>query len=271
MTTQDPAARPPTGPTDPQQSTYSSASPPSPPTPRGAGSARGRHGLIPIAVAALALVVASASALVSWRAIDRANDARDIALARGGQGGGAATSDPSAGPSTAGPASTEPSQGLASEPADPEATGSVPVLNEQTKYEIRYAKQPLQIQAACNMTVNLDLDEPRVQVDDSIAELLYMRPCSSQPATLTLTGGAQGSEVDSPDSTPAECVDKIRTSPIGIGVALPIRRGRVFCIMTSLNTARERADTWKIVVLETSAVGEDGTVGLDASAWNIPI
>ena len=44
----------------------------------------------------------------------------------------------------------------------------------------------------------------------------------------------------------------------------------MYCIKTALGQARESAQTWKMVILSVNSVSEDDTIGLEASAWDIP-
>jgi hypothetical protein len=235
--------------------------------PTGARVRRSKRGLFTLSVAVLALIVAFVSAALSWRALDQANDARDIAnagkggvpvVAASGQVVGASTTEPSVVGTPTGDVPTE-------APAE----GEAPVLNAQTQYGGKYADQSMTIPAGCNDYVYIDLDEPRVGVDPGDADVQYFDPCGNDPATLGLSDQVRGSEAPTATVTPIECADRIRTSPLGQGKQ-PVRTGRVFCIMTSLGAAKSRGDTWKMVVLSIVATGQDGTVSVKASAWNIP-
>jgi hypothetical protein len=302
MTTQDPSSGPPTGPSGPPPSkdapppvrtTYGTASVPPPAVPQSRSAEPGRpggavpppavpppstksdqappgsrRGTIAVGVALLALIVSLASAVFAWRAIDQANDARDMALAGGGRSspgtdpaGGGVTTAPT---TDAGPAATTKAPA-----ADPNATPAAPVLNEQTKYRVKYTKRAMNLQTRCGSDLYIDLDEPRVRVDASVAELSFSMPCGTDPAYFKLTG-AEGSAVESPKITPSDCNDKIQLSPVGDDVQLPARQGRVLCVKTSLGRADAAGDTWKMVVVEVTATGEDGVVSIEASAWDIP-
>jgi hypothetical protein len=227
----------------------------------------GRRSLIAIAVAIAAVVVALGSLGISWRALDQAGDARDIANARG-PAGPAATQEPATGPTTE-PAPADPTDAPAV-PVDPAATGPLPTLNAQTQYTVKYTGESLKmVVAGCTDEMYIDLDEPRLRVGLGSAELSFETECSGGTQTLKLVNGAVGSEAESPTTTPAECNEKIRTSPLG-EIAQPARRGRVFCVMTNLDIARASGDTWKMVVVEVKSTAQDGTVTIQANAWNIP-
>ncbi|MBW6436920.1 hypothetical protein KZ829_24565 [Actinoplanes hulinensis] len=221
--------------------------------------------MLALAVAVLALLVGSVAAVQSWRAADKASQAleRIDALAVPPPVV-PATPVPTESPTNAAP-NTEPVQ----EPTDLTATGAVPVLDAQTQYKERYAGQNLRVPADCNEATYVDLDEPRVKVDSSAAEFYHEDPCGSGAAYLKLSSGVEGSVVNSAVVTPFECAEHIRTSPMSSD-SYPTRRGQVYCIMTSLDTARATAGTWKMVLLEVTATGQDGTVTFKASAWNIP-
>jgi hypothetical protein len=232
----------------------------------GARVRKSRRGLLTLSVAVLALLVAVASAALSWRALDQANDARDIANAKGGVPVGPASAQPT-GVSTPNPSPEPPA--TADVPTPPPAEGEAPVLDAQTQYGVKYTNQSMTIPAGCNDNVYIDLDEPRVGVDPGDADVQYYDPCGNDPATLDLSDQVRGSEAPTTTVTPIECADRIRTSPLGQGKQ-PVRTGRVFCIMTSLGAAKSRGDTWKMVVLSVVATGQDGTVSVKASAWDIP-
>jgi hypothetical protein len=217
--------------------------------------------LFAVVVSVLALLVAVVSAGLSWRAASKADEALDRIA-----GLAAPVGQPSEPVTEPTDAPTQP--GPTDEP-DPNATGAAPELNAQTQYTTHYTDQAMRLPSGCGDYITVDLDEPRVAVDSSAAEIRYIDPCGSTPAYFTLGEGVKGSEVDSESVTPIECADRIRTSPLSSDNQ-PIRRGQVFCINTSLDTARSSASTWKMVIVSVTAVARDGTVSLTASAWNIP-
>jgi hypothetical protein len=227
----------------------------------------GRRSLVAIAVAALAIVVALGSMLVSWRALDQASDARDIANARGTEPPAVPVDAPTQNPTTD-PVSTDPTD-VPTAPDDPTTTGAVPTLNAQTQYTVKYEDESLKISAGCTEAMYIDLDEPRLGVASEIAEISFDTPCGSGPSTISLSPGVVGSAVDTAETTPADCNDKIRTSRLS-ETPQPARRGRVFCVMTNVDNARTSGDTWKMVIVEIASTAQDGTVTLRVDAWNIP-
>jgi hypothetical protein len=232
-------------------------------------SPRPRKGLVFVAfvVAAVALIVAAIGAFSSLRAADRADEAIakiDALAAQRQQDPAPPEPLPSAGDSAA------PSPEAST--ASPEGEGgNVPSLTPQTQYKQRYADEALTVASKCNSDVLIDLDEPRVQVNDVVSEITFGIGCnSSSPPQITLRSGVEGSEVTSDSVQPVECAEKIRKSPLADNTAIPIRRGQVYCVKTSLDTARSSATSWKMVVLSVTAIAQDGTVSLKSSAWEIP-
>ncbi|MEV6490784.1 hypothetical protein AB0M20_19520 [Actinoplanes sp. NPDC051633] len=225
----------------------------------------GPLGLITFGVALLALIVASAGVVLAWRADSHAAEAAkkaDILALRPTQ-----------------PAPPPPAPADSSDPAPAESTtaptesdgNSVPTLSPQTQYAVKYTGEVLTLPPKCGRQIYVDLDEPRVQVGVNISEFLYGKGCSAGDSPhINLQNGVEGSEVPAASVTPAECAEKIRASPLADNADVPIRRGQAFCIKTSLDTARNAAISWKMVVLSVTATAQDDTVGLRASAWDIP-
>jgi len=214
----------------------------------------------------LALLFGLFAAVQSGRAADKAGQALDRLdrLA-------APTAPPAAAvpPPANTPAGEEPSTDPATAEPDPNGTGTTPELNAQTQYKQRYANQALRVAADCNAGIHIDLDEPRVKVDQALGEFSYYDPCGAPAGYLNLGSAIEGSLVSSSAVTPIECAEQIRTSPVS-SENQPVRRGQVYCIKTSLDAARASAGTWKMVVLEVTATAQDGTVTFKASAWDIP-
>jgi hypothetical protein len=222
-----------------------------------------RLGLLAVgAVAGLALLIALAAVVTSWRvtsSVDKLRATVDkLAAAPQPDGAPGTTTE-----STPAPAET-------TEPTDATPTGSVPSLNAQTRYTVNYTKKRMRISAECSNTVYIDLDEPRVQAPSDAAELTLNTGCTTATPKLTIyDDDVQGSETESDSVTPAECNNQIQLSPLP-RTGLPVRQGQVYCIMTSLSKARASAVSWKMVVLTVTSVAEDRTVALEASAWDIP-
>jgi hypothetical protein len=218
--------------------------------------------LLAIVIAGLSLVVALGSAVFAWRAIDQAQDARDIALA--GRGG-------SVQPPAAGAESTRPpaAEQTPPPPADPVAT-EPPSLTVTTVYTEKYGKQSLTMHPGSCNEIYADLDEPRVNVGpEKVADIGLQAACGSAEPFLFLTDGVDGSTAATSGMTPNDCSDKIRTAPVAES-RIPVRQGTVVCLTTSFSSARSRGDSWRLMLLEITGVGNDGAVTVQVSAWNIP-
>jgi hypothetical protein len=218
-------------------------------------------GLLPLGVAGVALLLAIVATVVAIGASATAREARDLAAARSA----APAPDVAAGPSVEQPAGPAvPTE----EPADPNATGE-PVITERTTYTAHYDKEPLSLTANCG-AMYADVDEPRGNVEASGADLLFEGECGNQPGHFGLGQEVNGSTAGSRDSTPADCVTKIRQSPVGTGNAIPARKGTVICVTTSYPAAKTRGDKWRVARLEVVDVSGDGTSAkLEGYAWDI--
>jgi hypothetical protein len=229
--------------------------------PQSAAASKRGGGRAIMVVAVLALLLSVVSTVLSWRAAGKAASAVDKVNALAPASAQAAqVAQPTTGQPAAGPIDTAPTN---------PPTGSVPTLNAQTQYKARYSDETLKIPPSCGRSIEIDLDEPRVQAESGLSELTYYDPCTTSTATFSLESGVEGSEVQSTSVTPIECADQIRTSPLAKD-SQPIRRGQVYCIKTSLDAARSSAISWKMVILSISATAQDHTVTLKASAWDIP-
>jgi hypothetical protein len=219
--------------------------------------------LLAIVLAGLSLLVALGSAAFAWRAIDQAQDARDIALSGGG--GAAPATGVSAQPAQ--PPAAAPDTGAPAPPADPAST-EPPPLNVNTVFTEEYAKQSLTLTVTSCRDLAVDLDEPRVNAESG-ADLILNGACGGTPALFGLADEVDGSTAGTPGMTPGACADKIRTAPIA-GTGIPVRQGTVICLQTSFPYARSHGDAWRIVLVEVTGVGNDGAVTVQTSAWNIP-
>jgi hypothetical protein len=213
--------------------------------------------------AGLALLVAVVSMVVSWRALDQAQVARDIANAGGGGPAGPAPTSRAEPTDDGGPPATEPAA-----PLDPAITPGEPELNERTDYRLAYEKKTLRLRANCNRGMLVDLDRPEVGVDQQ--ELAFNGVCPGDPATLTLANGVRGSESPRPSPSPADCNELIITGPIPNDTPIPVRQGVVLCLRTSFTAAQQQGISWKMVVLEIVGVGADSATTVSVTAWDIP-
>jgi hypothetical protein len=232
---------------------------------------RGRWAVLAVALAALALVAALASAAFAWQAFDRADDARTIAVRLQPIGSAASSTEPTVEPSAE--PSDDPglllesslSPDAATEPTDPATDGPTPAP------AAGYQQEPMKFQVGCSAALFVDLDEPRANVDDAHHDLRYDSRCGSNNPTLALGPGADGgSQVGADTRTAADCEKQIRTKPLGPRAVVPVGKGLMLCVLTSLADARERDDTQKLVLLEVTGLSDRGTASLRATSWTIP-
>lgn len=245
-----------------------------PPTPPGAPSVaprRSRGAGLAVVLALFSLIVSLGTAAIAWRALDQAGDARDIALA--GNGGAKPTAAAPGGGGEGAPAPT-----TAAAPVDTATEGASdgggassttpPKLDERTVYTPDYPRQTLTITTnGCNGS-GVDLDEPRVNGNN--AELFLVK-CYDGQLFLKLGEGVSASSAVSATSTPTECSEKIRTTPLIGESKVPARQGQVLCLSTSYSAAKSSGDKWRMVLVEVTGVGNDNTTAtISATAWVIP-
>ncbi|WP_250009360.1 hypothetical protein [Actinoplanes sp. M2I2] len=130
-------------------------------------------------------------------------------------------------------------------------------------FDVSYAQEPLRVQVGCSAVLFLDLDEPRSNAAEKAGDLRYDSRCGDQPPSLTLgAGAAGGSQVKTTDVDAAGCARAIRTSPIGPGAGVPVRKGTVLCVLTAATPAR-------MALVEITDVGRTGTAGMRATSWKV--
>jgi hypothetical protein len=130
-------------------------------------------------------------------------------------------------------------------------------------YAVSYAQEPLRVQVGCSAVLFVDLDEPRANAGEQVSDLRYDSRCGDQPPHLTLgPGAAAGSQVQNSDTDAAGCAKAIRTSPIGPGANVEVRKGAVLCVLTAAKPA-------EMVLVEITDVGRSGTAGMRATSWQV--
>ncbi|MCY1142274.1 hypothetical protein OWR29_30125 [Actinoplanes sp. Pm04-4] len=130
-------------------------------------------------------------------------------------------------------------------------------------FDVSYAQEPLRVQVGCSAVMFLDLDEPRSNAAEKVGDLRYDSRCGDSPPSFMLgAGAAGGSQVRSTDLDAAGCARAIRTSPIGPGASVPVRKGSVLCVLTAATPAR-------MVLVEVMDVGRAGTAGMRATSWKV--
>jgi hypothetical protein len=233
--------------------------PPAPPKER-------RRQPLPIVISLIALVLALASAGLSWRASTKAQDAADRVTALLGT----RTSAPQRTATPVKPADDQPTATPTTGAPIPAGTGE-PKLTATTDFKVNYADRVVTIPASCSNNIYVDLDEPRVQVPSDIGEVLFHRECGATAIEqLRMQPGVLGALMTSSAVTPGECVDQIRDNPLPLNDNAPATVGQVFCVQSNYSEASTSGLTWKMVVLTVTAIARDGKVGLKLSAWDIP-
>jgi hypothetical protein len=197
--------------------------------PPGGGRPRRRFGVaVAVLFSLLALLASAAGGWFSWRALEVTR----------------AFAPPQRLPSASDPARTRPPQ-----PA---------------QYPVAYAKEPLRLQVACAAVLHLDLDEPRADAAEVLADLRYDGGCGTRPPQLSLgVGAAGGSRRVSADADAADCDRAIRTGPLGRGLQVEVQQGTAVCVLTAATPA-------ELVLVEIIDVGGSGTAGLRATSWRVP-
>jgi hypothetical protein len=135
---------------------------------------------------------------------------------------------------------------------------------------VRYSGEVLNPQVTTSNEAYIDLDEPRV--GNSGADLLLEVPgFGSDPPYFNLQqSDVTAAEAATPEVTPDDCLEQIRTSPLPPDAEVPAQRGTVLCVLTSLVRAAEQGINQKLVVLHVSALGDDGRVTIEVDAWEQP-
>jgi hypothetical protein len=130
-------------------------------------------------------------------------------------------------------------------------------------FSVSYAQEPLRVQVGCAAVMFLDLDEPRANAGEQVSDLRYDSRCGDQPPDLTLgPGAAAGAQVRDSDTDATGCARAIRTSPLGPGATVEVRKGAVLCVRTAATPAR-------MVLVEVTEVGRTGTAGMRATSWKV--
>ena len=144
--------------------------------------------------------------------------------------------------------------------AAPEAPATAP---RSTGFTVTYAQEPLRVQVGCSAVLFLDLDEPRANADEKVSDLRYDSRCGQDAPRLTLgPGAAAGAQVKDSDTDAEGCRQAIRTSPIGPGGSVEVRKGATLCVLTA-------AVPPSMSLVEITDVGVDGTAGMRATSWKV--
>jgi hypothetical protein len=151
----------------------------------------------------------------------------------------------------------------AGERPPPATPGTTRAPEARTGYSVAYAQEPLRVQVGCSAVMFLDLDEPRANAGENVSDLRYDSRCGMQPPDLTLGPGATaGAQVTGGDLDAAGCGEAIRTSPLGPGAAVEVRKGAELCVLTA-------ASPPDMVLVEVTDVGRTGLAGMRATSWKV--
>lgn len=220
-----------------------------------------------VAFALVALVLAVGSALFAWRAIDQAQDAKDIAIGRG-----PVVAPPPGEPTPdAPPAPNNTATGELPTTNPQTSPGTLPPLDPRANYDRAYEKQELVLRASddsCSSGMYVDLDEPRANVDSSRHDLALVE-CNDQ-LKFSLGPGVEGSDAGEPGMSAQGCDDRIRTNPIPKEATIPARKGLTMCVTPSRAEALNQGDSWRIVLVEVVDTSINESVTVRLTAWKIP-
>jgi len=253
------------------------AEPAAPPRQRGSGGTppqppavkRKLWPVLAVAVSVLSLLVAAASTLIAWRALDQAKDAKAIALRPAGDGQPVRSSSA---PTV--PATTAPAEPPAVDPTTGEANDDIP-LNTAASYTVAYQGENLRVQVRCDNNTYVDLDKPEVGSDYQISDLAMEVNCgpSNVPTFSVTTPAASLPQGDLATLTAKDCVEAVRTGPLAEGATVPVKQGVVMCVLTSGPRAATQGISRKVVAIQVlGVVDEDATdtASVRVNAWNIP-
>ncbi|MFC7531267.1 hypothetical protein [Actinoplanes sp. GCM10030250] len=245
---------------------------------RAAKPKRRAGNVLAVVLSVLALVVSAAAGFLSWRAMEAARAAHEQ-TAQALAGGGNATRNQAGnrngnqagsqagngtGNQAGSQAGSQAGNGTGNQAGNSNGNQAANRPPEPEEYPVSYAKEPLRVQVGCSAVLFLDLDEPRADAEEQAADLRYDSRCGDEPPRLSLgAGAAAGSQRTGADLDAAGCLRAIRTSPLGPGADVEVKKGTALCVLTSGNPA-------ELVLVEIIDVGGTGTAGLRATSWQVP-
>jgi hypothetical protein len=222
-----------------------------------------RRDPLTLAVAVLALVTSVVAASVASIALlgggddkkTSASQANPVEAVTRNATGDAGTTPP-APPTTGGP-TTGPG---------PTSTGNVLPTGAYTR---AYERQHLRVvSVSCTYTnsTEIDFDEPRVAPESKRVDAGYS---GCNPGTVH--SDLAKAVVDGIDSSPEDCLEKIRTQPERNAIAP--KAGLTICFRTDANAAAEQGITPKIVFMAVDSLAVDserGVMNITITAYNVP-
>lgn len=116
----------------------------------------------------------------------------------------------------------------------------------------------------------VDVDEPRVGADQETAEFGYGKRDSGlgARAQIDVAEGLPISLVESENATAKDCAEAIQNGPVNEPL-VPTEKTRL-CLITSAEAARAQGTSQKVVLIVVTAISQDGTMIIQASAWAVP-
>jgi hypothetical protein len=222
----------------------------------------GRSGIMSMMASVIALVLSTLALAVAVLALYKSGGESTPAVQEAPTSHSVPTSQDTATPTLAGP---EPNASDAG-PTVPGATGTIDPTGAYTR---AYQDERLRAESpGCvdngNFQVGIDFDLP--QVAGGGVDVVYS---GCNPGTIQ--SDLQRAEVSSPEATPEECLDKIRTQPAS--APIPAAKDLTVCFRTDKNQAQEEATTQKIVfmtVTGVSSANNRGILNVTLNAWNVP-
>jgi len=137
-----------------------------------------------------------------------------------------------------------------------------------------YAEQQqltLHAPGQCQAQFDVDVDEPRVGVDDNVADLFLSQACGAgQPLSFQFGASTAAIARPSDPGTPSGCAELVRTGALGEGMQVSVAVGVSLCLVTDPRAARQQGISWKIVFIHVNNVAPGGLVTVTISAWNVP-
>jgi hypothetical protein len=157
-------------------------------------------------------------------------------------------------------------------PVTPEETDAPrDVLNPRATYVQVYSEEVLNPQVTDDSDAFIDLDEPRVGADFNRADIVLSVSFRSDVPVIALSEDDQSAaEAANPELTPQDCSELIRTGPLPDEVQVPAQRGTALCATTSPTNAAAQGINQRMVIIRVTALGSDGRLTLEVSAWEVP-
>jgi hypothetical protein len=113
--------------------------------------------------------------------------------------------------------------------------------------------------------ISIDFDIPQIDADNSVDA--YYSGCN--PGTIR--SELRQAEVSGPDTTPEECLERIRTQPAHSPI--PAAKDLTLCFQTDGSQAESEARTQKVVfmtITDVSSRNDRGILSFTLTAWDVP-